>query len=248
VSWSYGRLASEVYDLDKPIGSSFGEVEYYRDLLVDIDGPVLEPAVGTGRILIPLLAAGFTVDGFDSSPEMLAVCRRNCAARELTPVLAEGDMTEWVKPDAYAAVIVPTGSIVLLDGADETTLALRCFARSLRPGGRLILDVPSPRLVASAEPMRHWRAGNHIWTLQTLHIDYDPVANQTTRWLRYDKWLDGDLVGSELQPFRLQHWTIREFAGLLAEAGFVDTTVTADYRPGTPTADSDDWTFHAVRH
>jgi len=92
MSWSYGKLASEVYDLDKPIGSSFGDVEYYRDQLSGIDGPVLEPAVGTGRILIPLLEAGITVHGFDSSPDMLDLCRRNCQARGLSTVLAAGDM------------------------------------------------------------------------------------------------------------------------------------------------------------
>jgi hypothetical protein len=115
MSWNYGKLASEAYDLDKPIGSSFGDVEYYRDQLAGIDGPVLEPAVGTGRILIPLLAAGLTVEGFDTSPQMLDLCRRNCQARGLDPVLHQADMTEFVQPHTFAAIIVPAGSIVLLD-------------------------------------------------------------------------------------------------------------------------------------
>ena len=29
MSWDYGRLATEVYELDKPVGRSFGAVEYY---------------------------------------------------------------------------------------------------------------------------------------------------------------------------------------------------------------------------
>lgn len=49
----YGRLASEVYDLDKLVGHSFGDVEYYADRLKTCRGPVLEPAVGTRRIFIP---------------------------------------------------------------------------------------------------------------------------------------------------------------------------------------------------
>jgi SAM-dependent methyltransferase len=247
MAWSYGRLASEVYDLDKPIGSSFGDVEYYRDQLVGVEGPVLEPAVGTGRIMIPLLAAGLTVEGFDTSPEMLDICRRNCGARDLHPELRHADMTEFTKHEAYAAVIVPTGSIVLLDGAEATGKALACFAQSLLPGGRLILDLPAPRLVTSPAPLRHWRIGEHILTLQTLDIEYDPAANQTTHWLRYDKWRDGELAESELQPFRLQHWSIGEFSAMLADAGFDDVAVTADYRSTVPTAESDDWTFHAVR-
>lgn len=29
MTWDYGTLASEVYELDKPIGHSFGDVEFY---------------------------------------------------------------------------------------------------------------------------------------------------------------------------------------------------------------------------
>ncbi len=78
MSWEYGPLATEVYDLDKPIGHSFGDVEYYTRLLATISGRILEPATGTGRILILLLEAGHEVDGLDSSAEMLAACRRHC--------------------------------------------------------------------------------------------------------------------------------------------------------------------------
>jgi hypothetical protein len=45
-------LATEVYELDKPIGHSFGDVEYYLRRLAGISGRILEPAVGTGRILM----------------------------------------------------------------------------------------------------------------------------------------------------------------------------------------------------
>jgi SAM-dependent methyltransferase len=70
VSWDYGTLASEIYELDKPIGHSFGDTEYYTRLLGAVRGKILEPAAGTGRILIPLLEAGLDVEGLDTSPEM----------------------------------------------------------------------------------------------------------------------------------------------------------------------------------
>src|SRR4029453_7715973 len=83
----YGRLSAWVYDLDKPSGRSFGDLEFYRDRLPRCPGPILEPAVGTGRLLIPLLEAGFAVEGFDASDEMLERCRANCRARRLGPPL-----------------------------------------------------------------------------------------------------------------------------------------------------------------
>jgi hypothetical protein len=179
MGWGYGTLASEVYDLDKPIGSSFGDVEYYRDALDGIEGCVLEPAVGTGRILIPLLTAGVDMQGYDSSPQMLAICRAYCAERDLDPVLRDGDMTSFVEEQRYAAVIVPTGSITLLTGRQALVDALGCFRACSAPGGRLIVDVPAPQLLAEPKAMRSWSSGDCVWTLQTMHVDYDAAANQT---------------------------------------------------------------------
>lgn len=79
----YNRLSSEVYDIDKYIGLSFGDVEFYRERLASCKGNILEPGVGTGRILIPLLEKGFEVDGFDISEDMLEICRNNCESRGL---------------------------------------------------------------------------------------------------------------------------------------------------------------------
>jgi SAM-dependent methyltransferase len=235
-----------VYDLDKPIGHSFGDVEYYTRLLTTVNGRILEPATGTGRILIPLLEAGHEVDGLDSSAEMLAVCRRNCRDRGLEPVLRQADMTIFVQLAAYEAVIVPAGSIALLDGRKAALQALSCFRDSLIPGGWLFVDVPVPRLVAEHEPMRYWERGSYLWTLQTAHIEYDPAANQTTRLLRYDKWQDGALQMTELQRFRLQHWNLHEFEDLLAEAGFTDILVAAGYENACAAGRDDrGWTFHA---
>jgi SAM-dependent methyltransferase len=247
MSWGYGVLATEVYDLDKPVGTSFGDVEYYEQSLKSFEGPVLEPAVGTGRILVPLVQAGLAVDGYDSSPEMLSVCRERCAERGLDPMIREADMTTFVAPEEYSSVILPTGSITLLHGPDELRAALGCFWQSLKPGGRLVIDLPPPMLLGP-EAMRSWRSEPYIWTLQTLHVGYDAAANQTTRWLRYDKWRDGALLASELQPFCLQHWSIAEFGAHLHKSGFTDVYVTADYDADcTPAAQSDIWTFHATR-
>ena len=247
MNWEYGTLAAEVYELDKPVGRPFADVEYYTGLLADVRGPILEPATGTGRVLIPLLEAGHQVEGLDSSPQMLARCRQHCRDRGLDPVLREVDMTIYVRLAAYEAVIIPAGSIALLDGRKATLQALACFRDSLVPGGHLFVDIPVPRPAAAHEEMRYWPRGSYLWTLQTLHSEYDPVAGQTTRFLRYDKWQDGTLRMTELQASRLQHWTSQEFADLLAEAGFIQVLVTADYQDaGTSGTACDVWTFHAT--
>ena len=248
MSWDYGRLVAEVYELDKPVGSSFAGLEYYTRQLAGVTGRILEPATGTGRVLIPLLEAGFTVEGLDTSPDMLAVCRQHCRDRGLDPVLREADMTGFEEPAAYQAIILPAASIMLLDGRDEAPPALAAFRESLVPGGRLILDVEAPSLVTEPATTRYWRRDPYLWTLQVMHTEYDPAANQTTSFLRYEKWRDGRLVATELQRFRLQYWSLAEFGQLLAGGGFTDISVTADHRDDhQPGPDSHVWTFHAVR-
>ncbi|MEP7025128.1 MAG: hypothetical protein ABJB47_15305 [Actinomycetota bacterium] len=44
MSWDYGTLATEVYDVDKPVGRPYPGREYYRRALAGVSGPVLEPA------------------------------------------------------------------------------------------------------------------------------------------------------------------------------------------------------------
>lgn len=243
----YGRLVTEVYEIDKPVGRSFGALEYYVRHLAGATGRILEPATGTGRVLIPLLEAGFAVEGLDSSPEMLAVCRQHCRDRGLDPVLREASMTTFVQPGAYQAVITPASSIMLLDG-DAAPQALAVFRESLAPGGRLILDVDAPQPVTGPAPMRCWPRDPYLWTLQVMHTESSPGVNQTTSFLRYEKWHDGGLIATELQLFCLQYWSLPEFGHLLADAGFTEIRVTADHQDDQePGPGSSVWTFHAVR-
>jgi predicted RNA methylase len=52
------------------------DVPFYVELAQEVDGPVVELAVGTGRAAIPVAAAiGRTVIGIDASPAMLERAR-----------------------------------------------------------------------------------------------------------------------------------------------------------------------------
>src|SRR2546423_5851064 len=49
-----------------------GDLAFYLNEAKAAAGPVLEAGCGTGRILLPTLAAGVDIDGFDREPVMLA--------------------------------------------------------------------------------------------------------------------------------------------------------------------------------
>src|SRR5687768_4171347 len=101
----YGSLCAELYDLTKPVGGDYPDVPYYLRRLAPIGGRVLEAAVGTGRLLIPLLRAGLQVDGIDASTEMLTWCRRNCAAAGVQAALYHGALETMALPQRYHAIV-----------------------------------------------------------------------------------------------------------------------------------------------
>lgn len=157
-------------------------------------------------------------------------------------------MATFVRAGRYEAVIVPAGAISSLDGPDQTKQSLSCFRESLAPGGTLVLDVEVSGLHKGTQPLRLWRREDDVWTVAVIESSYDPTRNQVHEYVRYDKWTDGALVGSDLHTFRTQYWVPEEFSSLLGECGFEDVRITANFdddaRPGPRDRD---WSFHAVR-
>ncbi|MBW4426801.1 MAG: class I SAM-dependent methyltransferase [Nostoc desertorum CM1-VF14] len=101
---AYGPLCTEVYEITKPIGQDYPDIPYYIKHLSSIGGGrILEAMVGTGRLLIPLLEAGINVEGIDTSPDMLAACRKHCTDRNLNPVLHQGCVENLDIPGKFSA-------------------------------------------------------------------------------------------------------------------------------------------------
>lgn len=247
---SYGDIATEVYDLDKPTGHSFGDVEFYKERLASCSGRILEPAVGTGRVLIPLLEAGLTVDGFDSSHEMLERCRELCAERDLKPSLFAEKMQTLSVPERYEAIIVPAGSFLLLHERRESLEALKRFREHLVPGGRLILDILfQTDLSTEAVSTRSWTTPEDDFiTLESKLVEVDFLKQYTVSHLRYDRWRGGKLVETELQRFPLRWYGTEEFRLVLQSAGFSEVVLSSDYEYGNPPSSAEQTlTFEARR-
>jgi SAM-dependent methyltransferase len=243
----YGTLAAWVYHLDKPIGRSFGDIEFYREGLKGCRGPVLEPAAGNGRVLLPLLEAGYDMQGFDASPEMLDYCRRECAQRGFAPKLDLQRFEDFKAERAFDAIILPAGSFQLIVDAAAARDVLRRFREALRPGGRLIVDLDSvSAFVDATDRKRSWKGGDDLLTLQERRLETDIVRQTTVSLLTYEHRRNGRLVLAEEERFSLRWWGTAEFEAALGAAGFVDLVVSADYRRGAvPDRGSKSITFEA---
>lgn len=227
----YSKLSSEVYDIDKYIGLSFGDVEFYSERLDSCKGKILEPGVGTGRILIPLLEKGFEVDGFDISEEMLEICRSNCEIRGFKPRLLLSKMESFSLDKKYEAIIVPTGTFLLLHKRENSINALRNFYNYLNDGGKLIIDLfMQTDFIIGNTSTRTWESHNgDIITLESKIVEVDYINQFTVSHNRYEKWKDGNLIETELERFPLRWYGIEEFKLILEQIGFEDITISADY-------------------
>ncbi|KAB2857424.1 MAG: class I SAM-dependent methyltransferase [Bauldia sp.] len=230
----YARLAARVYDLDKPVGRSFGDIEYYRQRLEGCGGPVLEPAVGNGRIFVPLLEAGFEMEGFDASEEMLGYCREECRRRGLAAGLSRRTFEDFAYDRRFAAIILPLGSFQLVTDTPTAMAVLARFRDHLRPGGRLILDIdPIGAFLGPSGSIRSWTTPEgELLTLTDDRVETDHVAQTTLSHLRYERWRDGRLVETELDLFRLRWWGVTELSLALQAAGFGEVVASGDYIHG----------------
>jgi SAM-dependent methyltransferase len=246
----YGTLASWVYDLDKPVGRSFGDVEFYCNRLQKSKGPILEPGVGTGRILIPLLEAGLAIEGFDASENMLNYCRRQCRARGLDARLQLQRFEDFAYEQKFEAIIVPVGSFQLITDSVSARAVLQRFHDHLLPNGRLILDLdPISDFFSSDVRIRSWQSEDgDVLTLTDNRIETDFIAQTTVSHLRYEHWRDGRLIDTELEFFSLRWWGVIEFELALHEAGFTNIVISGDYKHGRPPQKNDQMiSFEALR-
>ncbi|WP_205774729.1 class I SAM-dependent methyltransferase [Alkalicoccus luteus] len=235
----YGTLSSRVYVLDKPAGHSFGDVEYYKERLRDAAGPVLEPACGSGRMMIPLLEAGIEVEGFDPSAPMLELCRKEAKARGLDPVLFEGTMESAELTCKYQAAIIPAGTLQLLHEPGMIQRAFQQLSGCLLPGGKLIADL---YLFTGAEPglvrFREWEDGEERITLESVTVEVDYLNQKTIDRNRYERWKEGKLIETELELFPLRWLGLEEAALMLREAGFSEIIFSGGYEYGKKPVDA----------
>jgi SAM-dependent methyltransferase len=113
------------------------DVPFYVELAREADGPVVELAVGSGRVGVPVAQAiGRRVIGIDRSPGMLAKARTAAAAAGVDLELREGDMRELSLEEPAALIYCPYRSLLHLPTWADRRQVFERVADALRPGGR----------------------------------------------------------------------------------------------------------------
>jgi SAM-dependent methyltransferase len=202
---------ARLYDLD--LVDDPGDLDLYLALADRAEGPVLELAVGTGRLAIPLAEAGHLVTGVDLDPAMLDRARQRARgnAGEDRLTFVEADIVGLSLPDAgrYGLAFVALNSLLVLPTRAAQRAALKAMADHLAPGGMAVVDVWLPdaedlarfdgrimlewprldpatgAIVTKAGSAQHDAASASI-TLTTI-FEEGGQGGSTRRWVRRDR-------------------------------------------------------------
>jgi SAM-dependent methyltransferase len=245
----YGSIAAEVYDLDKPVGGTL-YTPFHLERLETVSGPILEPACGSGRFLIPLLEAGREVIGFDASAEMLERCLARCAERGLSADLSLQCWEDFHYDRTFSAVVVPVASFNLIHDFAAAVSVLGRFRDHLAVGGLLMVDVqPLSALSTRGDDRRSWTAENgDLLTCDGRRQEIDWLEQRERYHTRYERWRDNRLIESQLEPMALRYWGIEELTMVLRDTGFGQIAVIGNYDRRRPPRSGDQiLTFEAVR-
>ncbi len=177
------------------------DIDFYVAEARKARSTVVELGVGTGRIAVPIAAAGVPVIGVDSSAGMLEVCRRSAEAAGVSQLLdlRLGDLRDPPVTERVRLVTCPFRALLHLETNAERQQALAAVHRLLEPGGRFVFDVFAPSIEDIEETHGRWiEREPGIWELAhwnlergvlTLHIrGPESEASLSLAWLSVDDW------------------------------------------------------------
>lgn len=229
----------DLYDLIAP-RDQVSEA-FYLGVAAERGGRVLELACGSGRLTVPLAAAGFDVLGADLSPQMLGRARAAAKARGVAAEFVEADMRGFDFGRQFDTIIVGMNSILHLHTAEDFAGFFSSVRRHLAPGGRLAFDafVPSVGLLSSDPNERQLMAELEHETLGRVTVEetirYEPISQ-----ISHVEWFWSTATERDFwrMPLALRQIFPQEMPLLLAAGGMRLVERFGDFERGALTAAS----------
>ncbi len=232
--YRYEGLVAQVYDLWFPPGAEYEDEHFYRSAVEMGDGPALEIACGTGRLLLPLLQAGLDVEGTDISADMLAICKSKGEAAGVRPRLHAGAMQTMDLGKKFRTIIIPYCSFQLLLNRDDAMAALSRFHKHLEPGGKLYVSNYTPWDDLHSE--KTWyvrrvaqRPEDGATVLMHEATSCNRIEQIQTDWIKYEIYLRGRLEDSQMRCMKMRWYFPHEFEMMAKAAGFGSFAAYGDY-------------------
>ena len=259
-TWHYGLIARYWAEFNEP---ETAELAYYRSAIERFGQPALDLACGTGRLLLPLRAAGLDVDGTDISADMLALCQERADREGLTPLLVAQAMHDLDLPRRYGTIYICDSFGIGGERANDLE-TLRRIHRHLEPDGALVFSVQMPFDSKDEASWARWLPGHRRdipspwpetadrrrasngdeFELVGRLAELDVLGQRHILEMRSRLFRDGAMVAEEFGRLGESLYFLPELRLMLDVAGFDDVSVEGRYN-GLP-ATSDDGTVVVI--
>ncbi len=173
---------------------------------------IVDFGAGTGRLALPLTSAGYTVVATDPCAEMLAVLGAKAAKQNLAIQTVHCRMQDEIQlPPFDLALCVFTVLLYLLD-EDALNASFQGAAAALRPGGRLLLDIPRRQVFQSF---------NRTTPDFVRDIQVRPITGALFQYEESARFLEGNVWIDYTDSFQIRHWEKPQIFEALERVGFV---------------------------
>lgn len=216
---TYLDLCTQVYEISKPRPEA-GAYAFYRSYVIDAKGPILEPMCGTGRFLLPLLADGFTVQGFDASEHMLKALHAKAKLQGLNPIVWKDFIENLDRSEKYSLIFIPAGSFGLITDPTAIKTSLKTLYEHLAEDGILLLEGET---LKSAPQNGIWRGSNWLRAdgkMILLSICATLEGMICTSIGKYELVDQNSIIHTEIETYKIRLYEPEELTVLLQEAGF----------------------------
>lgn len=181
---------------------------------------LLEPACGTGRLLVPLARAGFDCTGFDINPHSLQYLSAKLDRQGISASVFQADMSDFKTRSKCDIAFCTVDSFRHLLSEQQALAHLHCMAKALKPNGIYVLGmhlltdkVVSSRVIRWAnsrgrlllKTSMSLAEMNTSKRRETLKVVMQPVTN-----VKKDK---------HVSVYDLRTYTLKQFQSLLARSG-----------------------------
>ena len=193
---TFGKIYAGDYDtLHDP-----GTTEESAALIAGLaDGKrLLEFAIGTGRMAMPLVARGFDVSGIEGSPDMADILRAKPGGTDIPVEI--GDIATTRVEGEFDFVFLVFNTLFNLTTQEAQVQCFQNAADHLRPGGRFLVEtfVPDMNRFSDTNSARAIDVGaDSAWLELAQH---DPVAQRVDfQRVRFSS------EGSKLFPLQMRY-------------------------------------------
>lgn len=223
---AYLRLCTEFYEFSRPTPPE-DAYAFYRGYALKANGPILEPMCGTGRFLLPLLAEGLDVQGFDASDYMLQALDAKAKAKNLEPTVWKGFVEDLHRQEKYNLIFIPSGSFCLMIDPVAVTAALNAIHSHLSDGGVFLFEAETLNAVPQTGIWRGsvWKKTDDQMIVVSQLATMD--GHICSSLGKYELVSNNKIVRTEVEELKVRIYEQDELTEILKNFGFKVRTIKA---------------------